>query len=167
MITGMIKRILILLLLTLSSSAFDVSVGPVWIPLVCRPFLLCSVVLALSTEMSVWESFASAIIGGLIEDILCSEAIGLSTSVLLFAGALMGSFVYKNSLKKGLIYCSYLGLCFLVYIMFAIFPLTYAGIAGITVQWFIIFCRALATSVIAFFIRNILSFLKKGRISRS
>lgn len=100
----MIKRVFCLLLCFLAAIVLDASLLPRLLPYAVRPSLVTAFVLALSVSYSLWIAGAAAALGGLAEDMLCSESIGLSSAVFILGALILSSLLQKNTFKKGILY---------------------------------------------------------------
>lgn len=163
----MIKKIFCLLLCFLIAFILDTALLPRLLPYTIRPVIMLSLVLALSASFSLWTAGAAAALGGLAEDLLCSEAIGLSSAMFLIAAAILSALLHKNTYKKGILFLLMTGLALLSEGVGAFFFRLYG--AGFDIMYTFFFNglgRSFATAAVALLFISFFAELKKGRIER-
>lgn len=163
----MIKRIFCLLGCFFIAFLLDTALLPRSIPYIIRPVIMLSLVLALSVSFSLWIAGAAAALGGLAEDLMCSEAVGLSPAMFLIAAVILSALLHKNTFKKGILYLVMAGLALLAEGVGAFFfRLFGAGFDGLYTYFFGGLGRSFATSACALLFISLFTQVKKGRIER-
>ena len=163
----MIKRVFCLLLCFMTAFLLDTALLPHLIPYAVRPSVMLAFVLALSVSFSLWTAGAAAAVGGLAEDLLCSEAIGLSSSSFIIAAVILSMLLHKNTFKKGILYLIMVGLALLSEGIGAFFFRLYGSEFDILYTYvFGGLGRSLITSGCALLFVSLFTQLKKGRIER-
>lgn len=164
----MIKRIFCLLLCFFTAFILDTALLPRLLPYMLRPAVMLALVLAISALLSLWTAGAIAALGGLAEDLMCSEAIGLSAALYLIAAVILSSLLHKNTFKKGIQYLILTGLALLTEGLQALFFRMYgAGFDYLYTFFFSGLCRSLVTAGCALLFISLFTLLKKGRIERT
>lgn len=162
----MIKRIFLLLFFLPIAVLADVCVLSKWVPYIIRPSFITALVLAASFELSLWEAIGTGILGGMMEDILCAEAVGLTSSLLMTVIALTGIVFYKNSPKKVFVYVLLFLLAFFAQTGFSLFSVIYGAGTGVWPFWAAALGRAATTTAVTLFPLSLFKRVKEGRIRR-
>lgn len=164
----MIKRIFCLTISFFVAILLDTVLLPRLVPYAIRPSAMMALVLAMSVSLSLWSAGAVAALGGLAEDMLCSEAVGLSSATLLIAAAVLSSLLHKNTFKKGILYLVMTGIILLMEGISAFFFRLFGAKFDILYTLFFngLF-RSLGTSLCALLLISFIEKLKKGRIAQS
>lgn len=164
----MIKRIFFLLLSFFAAILLDAALFPRLIPYAVRPRVLTALVLALCACYSLWTAGAVAALGGLAEDLICSETIGLTSAALLIAAVILASLLNKNTFKKGVLFLIMTGIAFITEAFCAFFFRLYG--AGFDALYTLVFGglgRSLVTAACAPVFLSLFTQLNKGRIERA
>ena len=164
----MIKRIFCLILSFLLAFLLDTALFPRLIPYAVRPAVMLALVLGLSASYSLWTAGACAALGGLAEDLLCSEAIGISSACYLIAAVILSSLLRKNTFKKGILYLIISGICMIAEGMKALFFRLYG--ARFDVLYTYLFgglARSFTSAACALLFISLFIRIGKGRIERS
>lgn len=164
----MIKKVFCLLLCFFIAFILDTALLPRLLPYTLKPIAMLALVLALSASFSLWTAGVAAALGGLMEDLLCSEAIGLSAALFLIAAVGLTSILHKNTFKKGILYLIMTGLAFAVEGMEAFFFRLYGATFDFWYSFFFTgLCRSFVTAACALLLISLFTQLNKGRIERT
>ena len=164
----MIKRVLLLTVCFIPAVYLDTAVLPALLPYLLRPMCLLSLIFSASDVFSLREAGCLCVLGGITEDMLCSEALGLTTAVYLAAAAILGAVLHRNSLKKGFLMALLYILAVFVQLLTGGFFLLYGAKTDFLYSLlFPALCRALWTAVLAMGLRALFIHSRKGRIAKA
>lgn len=164
----MIKKIFCLLVCFIIALIADMALLPRLLPDMLRPSLMLALVLALSASFPLWTAGIVAAAGGVAEDLLCAEAIGLSSAGFILAAVILSSLLHKNTYKRGFLFLIMTGLSLLSEGLCALFFRLYGAKFDMLYTFFFDgLCRSLLCSFCSLLLISLFTQLKKGRIERA